>query len=199
MKTEYRIAIADDERDTREFLSEVLSRNGHQVVGVACTGEELLKTIQERRPDLVIADVRMPKMDGIEVANIANREHPVPFLMVSAHHDKETLGRCAANHIVGYLVKPISEAEVKTAVTMAMTRYEQFLSLAKETSDLRQALEDRKLVEKAKGIVMKRSEVAEEEAYRRIRKWASHQNLKLNEVCRRVLAAEEVFHNLEQM
>src|SRR5947209_9006841 len=132
MKTEFRIAIADDERDTREFLAEVLARNGHQVVGSCSNGEELLQTIRERNPELVITDIRMPAPDGIEVSAIANRERPLPFLLVSAYHDRDMLKRANAPHVVGYLVKPISEAEVKTAVTMAMSRFEQFQTLLKD-------------------------------------------------------------------
>jgi two-component system, response regulator PdtaR len=199
MKTEFRIAIADDERDTREFLSEVLLRHGHQVVGVCANGDELLKTIRERDPELVITDIRMPEVDGIEVAVIANRERCLPFLLVSAYHDRETLKRAAASHIVGYLIKPISEAEIKTAVTMAMIRFEQFQTLLKDAAELRQALEERKVVERAKGVVMKRLRIEEEEAFRKLRKTASHHNVKLAEVCRRILAAEETFHGLEQV
>ena len=143
-------------------------RNGHQVVGVCATGEELLKTIKDRSPELVIADIRMPKVDGIEAANIANRERPVPFVLVSAFHDKETLMRAAAPHIMGYLIKPISDAELKTAVTMAMSRFDQFQAVLKDAAELRQALEDRKLIERAKGIVIKRTHTEEEEAYRRL-------------------------------
>ena len=198
MKTEFRIAIADDERDTREFLAEVLARNGHQVVGSCSTGEELLQTIRERNPDLVITDIRMPHTDGIEVSVIANRERPLPFLLISAYHDRETLKRRAnAPHVVGYLVKPISEAEVKTAIAMAMNRFEQFQTLLKDAADLRQALEDRKLIEKSKGIVMKRLRIEEDEAYRKLRKLASQQNVKLAEICRRIIDAETVYHSLE--
>lgn len=199
MRTEFKVAVADDERDTREFLSKCLERQGHQVVGVCASGDELLKTIKELAPDLVISDVRMPNVDGIEAAVAANRERPVPFLIVSAHHDKETLNRAAAAHVIGYLTKPISESDLKTAVTMAMVRFDQFQAILKDNSDLRQALEDRKLIERGKGIVIKRMGLDEEEAYRRIRRWASNQNVKVSEICRRIVAAEEIFVSLEQI
>jgi AmiR/NasT family two-component response regulator len=199
MKTEFRIAVADDERDTREFLAEVLVRSGHQVVGTCANGDELLKTIRERDPELVITDIRMPQVDGIDVAVIANRERCLPFLLVSAYHDRETLKRAAAGHIVGYLIKPISEAEIKTAVTMAMVRFEQFQALLKDAAELRQALEERKIVERAKGVVMKRLRIEEDEAFRKMRKTASQHNVKLAEVCRKILQAEETFQGLEQI
>ena len=95
------------------------------------------------------------------------------------------------------MLKPVSEPELKTAIALAMSRFEHLQTVTKEAADLRQALEDRKLVERAKGIVMKRLRTDEDDAFRRIRKLASNQNVRLNEICRNVLAAEDVFHNLE--
>jgi response regulator NasT len=140
----------------------------------------------------------MPDMDGIQMSMEVNRSRQVPVILVSAHHDAETLTRLGADHIMGYLIKPISEADLKTAIALAMTRFQHFQALAKEASDLRQALEDRKLIEKAKGIVMRRLRVDEEEAFRRMRRHASDQNLKLAEVGRRVITAEEIFQLLER-
>lgn len=199
MRTEFRVAVADDERDTREFIGKCLERFGHHVVGVCQSSDELLKTIKERNPDLVISDIRMPQVDGIEAAIVANRERPIPFLLVSAHHDQETLNRAAGAHVVGYLTKPISETDLKTAVAMSMVRFDQFQTLLKDNQNLRQSLEDRKLIERGKGIVVRRMSLDEEEAYRRIRRWASNQNVKVSEICRRILAAEEVFQSLEQI
>jgi response regulator NasT len=177
-------------------LSEVLVRAGHQVVGLCASGEELVQTIRERNPDLAIADIRMPKMDGIEASAVANKDRVVPFLLVSAHHDRETLKRATAGHIVGYLVKPVTEAELKTTVATSMTRFEQFQTLRKDAADLRQALEDRKSVERAKGNVMKRLRLDEDEAYRKL---ASQQNVKLTEICRRVSEAEGIYVDLEKI
>jgi len=197
MKKALRIAVADDERDVREYLQEALPRLGYEVAGVAETGRELTEKVRATRPDLVIADIKMPDMDGIEASMAFNKDQQIPVILVSAYHDAETLTRIGADHIMGYLVKPISEPDLKTAITLAMARFQHFQMLAKEASDLRQALEDRKLVEKAKGIVMKRLNVGEEEAFRRMRKHASDHNLKLAEVSRRIITAEEVFHELE--
>lgn len=198
MRTSLSIAVADDERDTREFLAEALERAGHKIVGCFATGDELVKAIHDKKPDLVVADIRMPEIDGIEAATIANHERPIPFILVSAFHDQETLDRASAGQVFGYLIKPISEADLKTAISLAIVRFEQFQALLKDTHDLRQALDDRKIIEKAKGILMKRNQVDEEEAYRRLRKAASQQNVKLNEVCRKVISAEQVFRNLAE-
>src|SRR5436190_1086872 len=197
MKTKLRIVIAENERDMREFIREALERLGHEVVGDCVTGRELMATAQKTTPDLILADIRMPDTDGIEAARAINRERPVPVILITAYHDEETLARAGGDHVVGYLLKPVSEPELKTAITLAMTRFERAQAMSKEAADLRQALEDRKLVERAKGIVMKRLHTDEDDAFRRMRKQASHQNAKLHEVCKGILAAEEVFHSLE--
>ena len=193
-----RIAVADDEPDVRQFFQELLSQLGHQVVGVAETGRQLVEQCREARPELVITDIKMPDLDGIEASIAVNRDKQMPVILVSAHDDAETLTRVGADHIMGYLIKPVSESQLKTAIALAMMRFQQFQALIREAADLRQALEDRKLIERAKGIVMKRLRVDEEEAFRRVRKLASDQNLKLVEVSRRVIAAEEVFQQMDR-
>jgi response regulator NasT len=194
-----RIAVADDERDMREYLQEVVTRLGHQVVAVAETGRQLAEQCAATAPDLVISDIKMPDMDGIETSLAVNRDQQVPVILVSAHHDAELLTRTGADHIMGYLVKPVKEADLKTAIAVAMQRFGQFLALAKEASDLRQALEDRKLIERAKGVLMKRLQVSEEESFRRLRKLSSDRNRKLVEIAREVVNAEDIFHRLDAL
>jgi response regulator NasT len=199
MNAPLRIAIADDELDMREYLQEVLPRLGHAVAAVAETGRQLVSCCRETHPDLVITDIRMPDLDGIETARLVNQDKQTPVLLVSAHHDAELLNRVGGDQLImGYLVKPVSEANLKTAITVAMVRYQHFLALSREASDLRQALEDRKIIERAKGILMRRLRVDEDEAFRRLRKLATDQNLKLVEVGRRVLASDTIFTQLDK-
>jgi len=193
-----RISIADDERDVREYLHEVLPRLGYEVASVAETGKQLLAQVQLTQPDLIVTDIKMPEMDGIEVAVEINRQRPLPVILVSAHHDAELLRRMQPDYIMNCLIKPISEPDLKTAITIAITRFRHYVALAKEATDLRQALEDRKVIERAKGAIMKRLRVEEDEAFRRLRKYASDHNQKLVEVGQRITAAEEVFQQLER-
>jgi response regulator NasT len=199
MNKTLRIAFADDERDVREYLQEVLPRLGHEVVAVASDGAELVSQSQRFGPDLVLTDIKMPGLDGIDVAAAINRTRPTPVILISAHHNAELLERLGGDYIMGYLIKPIGEPELRTSIALAMTRFRHFQTLAKEAADLRQALEDRKLIEKAKGIVMKRLRVDEEEAFRRLRKLASDHNLKLVEAGKRISSAEEIFQQLERL
>ena len=191
-----RILGADDERDMREYLQELLTRLGHQAAGVE-TGLQLAELARHVRPDLVITDIKMPDMDGIEAAALINREQEVPVLLVSAHHGPELLARTGGAHIMGYLIKPVGPADVEAALAVAMARFEQYKVVRKEAQDLKQALEDRKVIERAKGIVMRRLAVDEDEAFRRLRRMASDGNLKLAEAARRVLNAEETFQQMD--
>jgi len=193
-----RIAVADDERDIREYLQEVLPRLGHEVVAVAENGVQLVERCRTARPDLVIADVKMPDMDGLDATTAINQDRQVPVVLVSAHHDDAILGRLGREPVMGYLVKPIGEADLKAAITVAMLRFRHFQELHREASDLRQALEDRKVIERAKGVLMHRLRVDEEEAFRRLRSAASAQNRKLIEVGRQILEAETIFGQFDR-
>jgi response regulator NasT len=188
--------VADDERDTREFFQELLPRLGHTVVAVADNGAQLVEQCRATRPDLVITDIKMPGKDGIEVAEEANRERQVPVILVSAHHDADLIVRAGADHIMAYLIKPIKQADLETAIFLAMLRFEHFQKLRQEAASLRQALEDRKVIERAKGIIMKRARLDESEAFRRLQRLASDRNHRLVDVAQSILAAEEAFQPL---
>jgi response regulator NasT len=193
MTQSLRIAIADDEPDMRDYFGKVLPRLGHRVVVVAANGDELVQQCRTAAPDLVITDIKMPDMDGIDAASCLYHERPIPVILVSAYHDPELIRRAEADHIMGYLVKPIKQADLEPVIALTMRRFEQFEELRKEASDLRQALEDRKIIERAKGILMKHAKLDEPDAFRRMQKLASEKNLKLVAIARMVITAEEAF------
>jgi response regulator NasT len=191
MSRSLKIAVADDERDMRDYLQQILPLLGHQVVAVAQTGRELVELCASAHPDLVITDIKMPDMDGIDAATQIYRNTAIPVILVSAYHDPEFIRRAEADHIMAYLVKPIKQNDLEPAIGIAMRRFEQFQALRKETSDLKQALEDRKVIEKAKGILMKKAGLDENDAFRRLQKLASDKNRKLIEIAQMILTAEE--------
>ena len=193
-----RIAIADDEADMRQFLREVLAQLGHQIVGEATTGAQLIQHCRATAPDLVITDIRMPDMNGLEAAAAVNKERQVPVVLVTAHHDADFLAN-GSGHVMAYLSKPVKTVDLLAAINLAVLRFDQFKQLQGEAATLRQALDDRKVIERAKGIVMKRLRLDEEDAFRRLRKVASDHNQKLVEVAQRVSAADDVFHQMEQL
>jgi response regulator NasT len=186
-----RIAVADDEPRMCDYFQKILPRLGHQVVAVAHTGRDLVEQCRAVNPELIITDVNMPELDGIDAATEIYREQPLPIILVSAYHDAQLIRRAEADHILAYLIKPIKQADLEPAIAIAMRRFEEFQSLRQDAADLRQALEDRKIIEKAKGIFMKKTGLAEQEAFRRLQKLASENNRKLIEIAQTILMAEQ--------
>jgi response regulator NasT len=192
MSRALRVVVADDEPDLREYLRAVMVSLGHEVVGQARDGEELLERCAATAPDLVVTDVKMPKLDGIDAAaRLARGGSAIPVILVSAFHDTELLERAARDQVLAYLIKPIQAADLEAAIAIVMKRFQQFQELRREASDLRQALSDRKVIERAKGILMKRANLDEGQAFRRLQRLASDKNKKLVEIAQMILTAEE--------
>src|SRR6185312_2944891 len=147
--TGLRIAVADDDRDMRQFFQELLPHMGHQVVTVAETGRQLAECCRGAPPDVVITDIKMPDMDGIDAAALVNRDREIPVVLVSGHTEGELLARSGAEYIMSYLVKPVKPADLQAAITLAVLRFEQYQRVRSEAASLRQALEDRKVIEQA--------------------------------------------------
>jgi response regulator NasT len=198
MTRSLKIAVADDEPDMREWFQTILPLLGHQVVAVAEDGHDLIAQCRAAHPDLIITDIKMPDMDGIDAAAQLYRNGPVPVILVSAYHDPGLVERAEADHILAFLVKPIKQADLEPAIGIALRRFEQFQALQKETADLRQALEARKVIERAKGLLMKKAGLDENEAYRRLQRLASDRNKKLIDVAQMILTAEEAFQPPEK-
>lgn len=191
MSEALRVGISDDEPEMREYLQETLGVLGHQVACVAKTGSELIEQCRAMQPDLIITDIKMPDMDGIEAAATICHEHPIPVILVSAFHDPELIERALRDQVLAYLVKPIKQADLETAIALARRRFKEFQALHQQTDDLRQALEDRKLIERAKGILMKRATLEEPDAFRRLQKLSNEKNQKMVEIARMIITAEE--------
>jgi two-component system, response regulator PdtaR len=193
MNRSLRVAVADDEPRMREFYKEMLPLLGHEVVCVAKSGAELVNECQNLRPDLIITDIKMPDLDGIEAAKQLCKQGPVPVILVTAHDDPELLARAGDTHILGYLVKPVKRQDLQPAILIAVRRFEEFQALSKEASDLRQALKDRKLIERAKGILMKRTGLDEAAAFQRLQKMARDNNRKLVQIAEMVVTVEDAY------
>ena len=193
MNRSLRIAVADDEPDMQEYFRTMLPELGHEVVAVASNGVDLVEATRTSKPDLVITDIKMPNMDGIEAAAQIYRNYPIPVILVSAYFDADLIRRAEADHVMAYLVKPIKRDDLLPAIAIAMRRFEQFQAMRREATDLKQALEDRKIVEKAKGVLMKKAAIDELEAFRRLQKLATEKNKKLVEIAQSILTAQEAY------
>ena len=165
-----RILIAEDETIIRLDLRELLEKAGFEVCGEAKDGEEAVELARSLAPDLAIMDVKMPRLDGIEAARRILDERPIPIVMLTAYGQEELVSRAVEAGVFGYLVKPFREQDLLPAIRTARARHEELAALREEAESLAEALAARKAIERAKGILMAREGLSEEEAFARLRK-----------------------------
>jgi len=190
--THQRIVIADDESIIRMDLREMLVGLGYQVVGEAADGRTTLELARTLRPDLVIMDIKMPEMDGIAAAEALTAERLAPVLLLTAFSESELIARATQAGVSYYLVKPFREAELLPAIEIALSRYREFVDLQREVTDLKDALETRKIVERAKGVLMETQEISEAEAFHRIRKASMDSRKSMRQVAEAILLTHEM-------
>jgi response regulator NasT len=187
------IAVAEDEPLMQRYLAETLTLLGHQITVLVGSGHELIEKCKTIPHDLVITDVRLPDMDGLSAAGELYATAPVPIIIISAFHDPDLIQRAERNHVLAYLVKPIKQEDLEPAIAIATSRFQELRAMQQEANNLRQALEDRKLIERAKGLLMKRAHLDEPEAFRRLQKLARDKNQRLVEIAQVIVTAEEAF------
>jgi len=187
-----RIVIADDESIIRMDLKEMLTSLGYIVVGEAGDGRSAVYLAREVRPDLVIMDIKMPELDGIEAARILTEEQIAPVLLLTAYSDQQLVARARQAGVVGYLVKPFREPDLAPAIEVALARFREFRALEQELKDVREALETRKIVERAKGLLMDTQGLKETEAFRKIQKLSMNTRKSMREVAEAILLAHEL-------
>ncbi|MDQ3671081.1 MAG: response regulator [Actinomycetota bacterium] len=165
-----RVLIAEDETIIRLDLKGLLEAAGFAVCAEARDGEEAVRLARETAPDVALLDVKMPQLDGIEAARRILDDRPIPIVMVTAYGERELVSRAVEAGVFGYLVKPFREADLLPAIETARARHEELAALREEADSLAEALDARKKIERAKGILMKREGLSEEEAFARLRK-----------------------------
>lgn len=185
-----RVLVAEDEVLIRVDVVETLEEANHTVVGEASDGEQAVKLARELAPDLVVMDVKMPKMDGLEAARQITAEGGA-VLVLTAFSDKELVEEAADAGTIGYLVKPFQPAQLIAAVEVALARAAEHRDLQQTVEELEAKLEARKLIERAKGRLMEQFDLTEDQAYTRMRRAAMDRQLPLVEIARRVLEASQ--------
>mgnify|MGYP001081151008 CR=1 FL=1 len=187
-----RIVIADDESLIRMDLREMLNNLGYLVVGEVGDGRSAVNLARELKPDIVIMDIKMPDMDGIQAAKILTEERIAPVLLLSAYSQQDLIERAREAGVIGYLVKPVRESDLAPAIEVALARFREFLEMQKQVADLQDALETRKLVDRAKGILMDRQGLTEAEAFRKIQKMSMNNRKPMKEVAWAIILAHQV-------
>jgi len=187
-----RILIAEDNDLVSLTLEEQLKGLGYEVVGIARTGAEAVMLAARLKPDLVMMDIRMPEMDGTEATARIRDQTGIPVVMLTAFADKETIRRAEAAGALAYLVKPVNEQELPPAIAIALARHRELQNLRNENLELQEALEARKLIERAKGILMQRLGLSERDAYERLRQRARDKRTKMKDIAQAIIEAEEL-------
>ncbi len=187
-----RVVIADDESIIRLDLKETLQRMGHSVVGEAGDGRSAIELVRREKPDLVVLDVKMPEMDGIDAAKEVSNARLAPVVLLTAYSQQDLVRRAMEAGVFGYVVKPFTESDLMPAIGVAIARFEEFSSISSEAESLSQALETRKVVDRAKGVLMDRHGLSEQEAFRRIQQQSMHTRRPMKEIAEAILIASQV-------
>jgi AmiR/NasT family two-component response regulator len=183
-----RILVAEDETIIRLDLRKTLEDAGFEVCAEARNGEEAVGLAASERPDLAILDVKMPKLDGIEAARRILSDRPIPIVMLTAYDQEELVSRAVEAGVFGYLVKPFRESDLLPAIRAARARHAELEALREEAESLAEALATRKVVERAKGLLMEREQISEEEAFSRLRRASQSSNRPMKVVAEAVVA-----------
>ena len=182
-----KIVIADNESIIRMDLKEILEEAGHEVVGEATDGVKAIDLTRKFRPDLVIMDIKMPEMDGIAAAKVISNDKIAPVLLLTAFSQKEIVDKAKDSGVLAYLVKPVKESNLFPAMEIAMSRFEEIIQLEHELDDVKNSLEMRKLLDRAKGILMDAYGLNESEAYRRIQQYSMAKRKTIKEVAQAII------------
>jgi response regulator NasT len=169
----------------------MLTNLGYLVVGEVGDGRSAVNLARELKPDIVIMDVKMPDLDGIEAAKVLTEEQIAPVILLTAFGQKELVDRAKEAGVVGYLVKPFREADLAPAIEIAASRFNEFRVVQQEVQDLQDALETRKVVDRAKGILMDTQKMSEQEAFRKIQKMSMNTRKPMKEVADAIIIANE--------
>ncbi|SFA84415.1 ANTAR domain-containing response regulator [Selenomonas ruminantium] len=188
-KKTLRIVIADNESLIRLDIREMLEDAGHEVVGEAVNGRRAVELTRQHRPDLVLMDIKMPEMDGITAAGKIYADKIAPVILLTAFSQPDIVDKAKDSGVLGYLVKPVQESQLFPAMEIALSRWQEMQGLEDELEKLKDSLETRKMVDRAKGIIMAAHKLGEQEAYRRMQQYAMQKRVPLKDVAQSIIRA----------
>lgn len=187
----YRVVIGDDESIIRMDLSEMLEDAGHTVVGEAADGVEALDMVRREKPDIVLLDIKMPRLDGIHAAKMIGHENLAPVLLLTAYSQEDVVNKAKDSGVLGYLVKPVSPTNLFPAMEIAISQFKRQQEVAQKITEMNEQMETRKAVDKAKGYIMDLYHVSEQEAYRRLQQYSMKNRKSLRSVAEAVIASAQ--------
>ena len=189
MSESLRVLIADDEALHNLALTSQLETLGHQVVATASNGREAVELARSTQIDIAFLDIRMPTLTGPEAAQEIANEHPIPMVILSAYSDTRTVEDAVRAPIFHYLVKPVDPDDLAPAIAVARARFKEWMGARQERDDLEVKLEERKIIERAKGLLMDTRKLSEREAYRFLQKTSQDKNTPMVDLARKILLA----------
>jgi response regulator NasT len=196
MKTiRWTVVIVDDHAPSRAATAEAVSSQGGQVLGNGSRAEDALRLIDAHRPDVLICAVGLPEVDGVEITRKVMAAAACPVVLLTSHTDPEVSARAIEAGALGFLVKPLRAEELGPALDLAVSRFREMQAVRRENETLRRSLEGRKLIERAKGILMQRLGLSEPEAFRKIQKTAMDSRKPMTEIAQALLLTEELAHS----
>jgi len=187
-----RALVIDDHEPSRKNLVGVLAENGFQIVGAATSGAAGLQLASVSAPDVILMAVGLPDLDGIRAARKIMQANPLPIVLVTSHYDAATIERAKRAGVMGYLIKPLREGELLPAIELAISHFQEFVALQKENENLKKTLEARKVIERAKGILMKRQRLSEPEAFSLIQRKSMDMRKPMVEIAEAIILSQEI-------
>ena len=187
-----RVLLVEDNTLVGMGVKSQLAKLGHTTVGQAARSDRAVELFRSEKPDLVIVDIRLDGSDGIEVAWMLLQERRVPMIILSAYSDPQLIDRASQSGVFGYLIKPASTESLHAQIQIAVTRFAEHEKLLLEKEALSHTLETRKLVERAKGILMRRANLNEDEAHRRLQQESQKRRIGLAEIAKKIIESEEL-------
>ncbi len=198
MKPRWRVVVVDDHTPSKAAVAEAVVAMGGVVVGEGSSAAEALVLVERSRPDVVILAVGLPDGDGVEVARAVMDRFPCPIVLLTSRTDQDVVERASAAGVMAFLVKPLRARELGPALELAVARFREFEAIRQENADLRKTIESRKLVERAKGVLMEQEGLSESEAFRRIQKTSMDTRKSMAEVAEAILLTAKLGRGRER-
>ena len=191
-----RVLIVDDESLIRMDLREIIESCGHEVVAEGTNGVEALALCKKHKPDIILMDVKMPELDGIEAARQIGFHHEAPVVLLTSYSQQDLIDKARDSGVYGYLIKPVREEQLVPTLEMALGRYKSDAQLREKMAELEQSLEDRKIIQKGTGILMELYSISEVEAYNRIRTLSMNKQISIIETCNLIIKQSNKSNNI---
>lgn len=191
-----RVLIVDDESLIRMDLRDIIESCGHEVVTEGTNGVEALALCKKHKPDIILMDVKMPELDGIEAARQIGFHHEAPVVLLTSYSQQDLIDKARDSGVYGYLIKPVREEQLVPTLEMALGRYKSDAQLREKMAELEQSLEDRKIIQKGTGILMELYSISEVEAYNRIRTLSMNKQISIIETCNLIIKQSNKSNNI---